>query len=303
MPTQQLIIPPITPLRADESLDLEAFAQHSAFLVERGAHALFVAGTTGESALLGEAERKELARVAVEAVGPRGRVIVHVGGTSSAETRRLALHARAVGAHAVAAVTPYYFAYTQEQLIQHYLELLEALEGFPLYAYTIPQRAGNDLTPASLARLAGLGIAGIKDSSGDLNKIMAYLRAAPGLEVYAGADVLALALSRVGGHGIVSGPSMVMPELFRAMLDADAGGDFQRANALHRLAWAVSDAVGAGARIDWMRAGMEWRGLRAGPSRKPLPTIAPEERPVLEQNLEQLAAQVEALGVRLKPAA
>lgn len=300
MNRNQLIVPPVTPTTPAAEPDLDAFASHCTFLVGAGAHALLVNGTTGESVLFSEAERRSLAEIAIQAVGRSGRVFVQAGAASTAETVRLAVHARDSGADAVVAVTPYYFAYGQEQLVEHYATILEALEGFPLYAYTIPQRAANDLTPESLGRLKDLGVVGIKDSSADLNKVMAYLRAAPGLEVFAGADILALALSRVGGHGIVSGPSMVMPELFRAMLDADAAGDTARADELHCLAWALSDAVGGGARIDWMRAGMEWRGLHSGASRKPLPAITSEDREALERRLERLSALVEAAGIELR---
>lgn len=301
MKNLSLIIPPLTPFRTEAELDLEAFAKHCAFLVARGAEALFVAGTTGEFPLLSLEERKRLAQVAVEAAGA-SKVIVHVGVASTRATLELALQARALGARAVAAVTPYYFALAQAELVGHYRALLEALEGFPLYAYTIPQHAGNDLEPASLAALAEDGLVGIKDSSGDLGKMLAYLRAAPSLEVYAGADALVLALARVGGRGMVSGPAMVMPELFRAMLDAEASGEHRRAEELHRLAWDLSEAVGNGVRLDWLRAALAWRGLPSGTSRRPLPLITPEQKRGLEQRLESLAQRAEALGVRLNKA-
>ncbi|HWG85380.1 MAG TPA: dihydrodipicolinate synthase family protein, partial [Deinococcales bacterium] len=154
---------------------------------------------------------------------------------------------------------------------------------------------------ATLARLAEMGVVGIKDSSGDLNKIMAYMRAAPGLEVFAGADVLALALSRVGGHGIVSGPSMVMPELTRAMLDAEGAGERERAEELHRIFWAVGDAIGGGGRIDLMRVGAEWRGVPVGHSRSALPGNDPADRERVYAQLDRLAEQAAAAGVTLQP--
>jgi len=297
----QLIIPPLTLFRPDETLDLDAFQKHCDFLARRGVDALFVTGTTGEFPLLREKERIELFRAALEAAGSRTRIIAHVGAASTVATRRLALEAKWMGVHAVAAVTPYYFGYQQPHLIQHYAALLEVLEGLPLYAYTIPQRAGNDLDPTSLATLAGKGLAGIKDSSADMNKIVNYLRAAPALEIFVGADSLALAVARSGVSGIVTGPGMVMPELFRAMLDAEAAGDRERAEALHRLAWAVSDILGGGARIHWMRAGMAWRGLPPGNSRSPLPRLSTTEERQIAERLEVLLPSIESAGVRLLP--
>ena len=297
----QLIIPPLTTFRSDETLDLDAFQAHCDFLAHRGADALFVTGTTGEFPLLSERERIELYRAAIEAAGGRARIIAHVGAASTAETVRLALAARRLGVHAVAAVTPYYFSYDQHGLIQHYRTLLEAAEGFPVYAYTIPQRAGNDLTPTALATLAASGLAGIKDSSADMNKILAYLRAAPAIEVFVGADAMALAVARAGATGIVTGPGMVVPELFRAALDAQAAGDHRRAETLHQLAWAVSDALGSGAHIHLMRAGMAWRGLTAGVSRRPLPPLSREEARRIAAALDTLRPAIEDAGVRLLP--
>jgi 4-hydroxy-tetrahydrodipicolinate synthase len=301
MPVGQLIIPPVTPFTEAGQPALNWFADYCAFLAERGAHALFVNGTTGEFPLLNESERRALAEASTEGAGTKAEIFVHVGAASTAEAVRLTLHAREIGAHAVAAVTPYYFAYTQDQILNYYRALVEAAEGFPVYAYTIPQRAGNDITPATYARLAGIGVVGIKDSSGDLNKIMAYLRAAPGTKVFAGADVLALALARIGGHGIVSGPSMMMPELSRAMLEAEGAGDSVLAERLHAIFWEAGDAVGGGGRIDLMRIGMEWRGVQVGPSRSALPGNDPEDRRRVYAALDALAAKAAAAGVELKP--
>ncbi|HWG85236.1 MAG TPA: dihydrodipicolinate synthase family protein, partial [Deinococcales bacterium] len=125
MPTNQLIIPPVTPFAEDGQPHLDWFSRYCAFLAERGAHALFVNGTTGEFPLLSEAERRELTEAAIR--GARNaRVFVHVGAASTAEAVRLTVHARTAGAHAVAAVTPYYFAYTQDQIVAYYRGVLDA---------------------------------------------------------------------------------------------------------------------------------------------------------------------------------
>lgn len=294
-----LIVPPVTPMTDDgEALDLAAFERLCDFLARSGANALFINGTSGEFALMNEAERRETARIAVQTVQGRIPVLIHVGAASTAETVRLARHAREVGADAAVAVTPYYFSYSQPQLLEHFRAVLHALESFPLYAYTIPQCAGNDLSLETVQTLAAEGVRGIKDSSGNLTRILSCLRI-PNFEVFIGSDPLALAFLRSGGHGFVSGPAVAAPELFRAMFDAFVRGDQAQTNALYRVANAFSELTGSGG-IPEMKSAAAWRGLRVGRTRPPLTSLSSEVSAALHTRFGAVAAQARALGVNLE---
>jgi dihydrodipicolinate synthase/N-acetylneuraminate lyase len=150
-------------------------------------------------------------------------VLAQVGAPGTAETIARLGAATAAGADAAAAVGPYYYHLTQEQLLAHYRALLAAAGPTPLLAYNIPSRTVNDLLPPMIATLAREGLAGIKDSTKSLERLGEYLAAAPqeaAFEVFAGSDSLAAPARRAGAHGIVSAIANADPGLLRAVRDA-----------------------------------------------------------------------------------
>jgi 4-hydroxy-tetrahydrodipicolinate synthase len=168
----------------------------------------------------------------VAANAGRARVIAQVGAPGTAETIARLEAAAAAGADATAAVGPYYYHLTQEQLLAHYRALLVAAGPMPLLAYNIPSRTVNDLLPPMIETLAREGLAGIKDSTKSLERLGEYLATAPAgvaFEVFAGSDSLAAPALRVGAHGIVSAIANANPELLRAVRDAPDGDALERA--------------------------------------------------------------------------
>jgi 4-hydroxy-tetrahydrodipicolinate synthase len=163
------------------------------------------------------------------------RVIVQVGRPSTRATVRLARRALAAGADGVAAYVPWFYPVTPEQERAHFLALLEAADGAPAFLYNIPPRTVNDLSPALAAELAEAGFAGMKDSTGDLERHRAYLAAAPdGFEVYVGSEPLVLDSARGGSAGTINGLANCRPELLTGLRDALAAGDGAAAERLQR---------------------------------------------------------------------
>jgi dihydrodipicolinate synthase/N-acetylneuraminate lyase len=154
-----------------------------------------------------------------------------VGRASTAATLRLAAAATRAGAHALIAVTPYYFPLGDEQLLRHYRALLAAAGDTPLLAYTFPARSGNELAPEVLDRLAGEGLAGVKDSSRSPERHREYLevgRRHTGLRVMVGSESLALESLLGGGAGSITALANVRADVLLRLRD-EPGAEAQEA--------------------------------------------------------------------------
>jgi 4-hydroxy-tetrahydrodipicolinate synthase len=230
----RVIVPIVTPFDARGGVDATALEAHAATLAERGADAFFVGGTNGEGPLLDDDEVVAATRAVMRGAAGR-RVIPQAGRPSTRASLRLLQRVLDAGADAAAAITPYFYAVEDEQLVEHYGRLIEASRPALLYAYSIPAYARNDLKPGPAATLAHAGLAGIKDSTKSIERHAAYVAVrehAPGFETFVGDDGLSLAALRLGSTGTVPALANVRPELFRALDEAAAAGDDARAEAV-----------------------------------------------------------------------
>lgn len=219
----EVVVALLTPYRPDGSPDLAALGRHVELLVEAGVDALMPCGTTGEGPLLDQEETMRLVDATVRYTDGRVRVLAHVGRPSTAETVRLARWALADGVSAVSAVVPYYYAYSEEQLLGHFRALIEAAAGKPAYAYTIPARAGNDLSADAVRALVADGLAGVKDSTKSWERHVEFL--ACGCDVLIGTDALVYEAFRAGAAGCVSALANVRPDLLCALRDGEHAPD------------------------------------------------------------------------------
>ncbi len=292
----------LTHFAEDGGIDEAATAEQLEFLVAAGVHGLFALGTTGEFFTMSLGERKRVASLVVELAAGRLPVIVHVGANSTADTIELALHARQIGAAAVAAVTPYFFGLSQEALIAYYEAVARAVgPDFPLYLYNIPGCAANDLSEESVLRLSRQpNVAGIKSSAPDfLRSLELARRAAPGFEVVVGHDTAFLAALAAGIPGCISGNANAVPELFVGLYDAFQRGDLEGARRLDAGIARLAGLMGGGRNFSYLRAALRARGLGPGASRPPLPNIGAEEARAFE---EAFLPALEAAGLGEIPA-
>ena len=176
LPPRAIVVALLTPFDAAGAVDKVALGAHVAWLIERGVDGFMPCGTTGETALLGDDEVVEVVESVVAACAGHVPVIAHVGRPATEATIALGERALTAGATAVSAVVPYYFRLDAEQVLAHYRALVGALGGERVLAYTIPSHAGNELDPATLADLAGAGLAGLKDSTQDPERHREYPR-------------------------------------------------------------------------------------------------------------------------------
>jgi 4-hydroxy-tetrahydrodipicolinate synthase len=207
----RVVVALTTPFGADGSVDEGPLAEHVAFLVDAGVDAVMPCGTTGEGPLLEPGEVETVVRAAIGAAGGRAAVLAHVGRPSTRATADLAERALAVGAEGVSAVVPYYYALSDDEVVEHYRGLLAAADGSPSYAYTIPARTGNELSTDAVRTLAADGLRGVKDSTKSWERHLEYLDT--GVEVLTGTDAFVVESLRAGSAGCVSALANVRPDL------------------------------------------------------------------------------------------
>ncbi|MGI9659043.1 MAG: dihydrodipicolinate synthase family protein [Gaiellaceae bacterium] len=207
----------VTPLRdGGRSPDLTAVGRVVDFLAEGGVDGVLALGTTGEGILLDESERSAVAEAFLSAARGRLDVAVHVGGMTTAESERLARHAAAEGAAAVAAIGPPYYAYDEDALVEHFAAIGRACAPTSFYLYEFEARAGYALPIRAIARLRAEldNLRGIKVSTTPWEKFEPYLDV--GLDVFAGPEPLISDSLARGGVGAVSGLASAFPELVSA---------------------------------------------------------------------------------------
>ncbi len=224
----------VTPFAASGELDEVALRRLVERQVEGGVHFLVPCGTTGETPTLTSEERDRVVTIAVEVAQGRIPVLAGVGGYNTEEVAELAAHTESLGVQGLLSVTPYYNKPTQEGLVQHYTAIANRTS-LPIIVYNVPGRTGCNVEPKTLARLAQIpNIVGVKEASGNMAQMCEVCRVVPSdFSVLCGDDALALPLMAVGGRGVISVASNVVPDRMAKMVTAALDGDFAAARAEH----------------------------------------------------------------------
>jgi 4-hydroxy-tetrahydrodipicolinate synthase len=232
----------VTPMFPDGRVDLDGAQRLATHLVAHGHDGLIVSGTTGESPTTSDAEKDQLLRAVLEAVGDRSHIVAGVGSNNTAHSVDNAQAAAKAGAHGVLVVTPYYNKPPQEGLLRHFTAVADASE-LPVMVYDIPGRSGIAIHTETLLRLAEHPrIKAVKDAKGDLFA-SSQVMARSDLQYYSGDDVLNLAHLTQGAVGIASVVGHVAGPQYAEMVAAVAGADLPRAIALHRQLIPAVNAV------------------------------------------------------------
>ncbi|MGW7054755.1 4-hydroxy-tetrahydrodipicolinate synthase [Streptomyces sp. NPDC054887] len=274
----------VTPFTADGALDLDGAQRLAAHLVDAGNDGLIVNGTTGESPTTSDAEKNDLVRAVLEAVGHRAHVVAGVGTNDTRHSLELARAAERTGAHGLLAVTPYYNKPPQEGLLRHFTAIADATE-LPVMLYDIPGRSGVPINTETLVRLAEHPrIVANKDAKGDLGRA-SWAIAQSGLAWYSGDDMLNLPLLSVGAVGFVSVVGHVVTPELRALLEAHLAGDVRKATEIHQRLLPVYTGMFRTQGVMTTKAALALQGLPAGPLRLPMVELTPDEEAQLKRDL------------------
>ena len=226
----------VTPFR-NGGIDEEAYRALIEWQIEQGIDGLVPCGTTGESAAMSHAEHEEVIRICVNQAKGRVPVLAGAGSNYTKEAISLTKFAKNVGADGALHITPYYNKPTQEGLYQHFKAIAEAVD-IPLVMYNVPGRTGLNMLPATVARIARdiPGVVGIKEATANLAQFSEIIEnCSPDFCVLSGDDFTILPSFAVGGCGVISVLSNVMPKETAELCRASREGNLAEAQRLHYL--------------------------------------------------------------------
>ncbi|WP_040405391.1 4-hydroxy-tetrahydrodipicolinate synthase [Amycolatopsis nigrescens] len=281
----------VTPFDANGALDLDKAQELAAHLVDLGNDGLVVNGTTGESPTTSDAEKSDLIRAVVEAVGDRVTVVSGAGTYDTAHSVELVRLAEKAGAHGVLLVTPYYSRPSQAGVYAHFTTVADAT-GLPVMLYDIPPRSIVPIEVDTLRRLAEHPrIVAVKDAKGDLlagSEVIANTH----LAYYSGDDGLNLPWLSVGAAGVVSVVGHVVAGRIKAMIEAYEDGDTSTARTNHRGMLPVYRAFSRVGGVVFGKTALRMRGYDVGEPRLPIV-------PATEEQIQAIAADLTQAGVPL----
>lgn len=225
------VVPPmITPFKENGELDEQGLRQLVEFLNGK-VDGLFICGSYGCGPLMSLAERKRVAEIVKETATPKTTIVVHTGCASTWETIELTLHAKEIGCDAAAAVAPFYFKHNDKNLINHYTQILEAIDGFPFYIYHNPGFSGYETSDKVIKALKAKGLTGIKDATFNIMKHATYHRELvdENFDVALGTEAMWVSAHAVGCEAFIPGIGNVFPELCSQMYRESMAGDHEAA--------------------------------------------------------------------------
>lgn len=297
-PLRGIIVPLATPLKGQDALDtggLERLVNHA---IAGGVHGLFILGTTGEGASLSRELRLHLIRLASHLAGGRAPVLVGITETSFAESVRLSHAAADAGAAAVVVAPPYYFRYSQSDLL-YYLEQLADAVPLPLVLYNIPQFTKVEYSTETVRRASEIpNVVALKDSSGSLNYLeqsIASVSHRPDFSVFIGPEEQLVDGLRAGATGGVSGGANLFPRLYVDTYEAARRGEWAQAERLQKIILAVSAALyGIGdpdsSYLRGLKTALAAEGICSDFPALPFTRFTAEERAAVENGLEDVRA-------------
>lgn len=223
----------ITPFGKDGSIDEEALRRLVDFQESNGVDVLLACGSTGESATMCHEEHLRTIEI-VRDQAKKAKVLAGAGSNCTREAVELSKGAQDIGADGILSISPYYVKPTQEGIYQHYSAIAEAVD-IPIVVYNIPGRTGSNITSDTMMRLAEVdGIEGVKEASGNMAQIQDIISRRPkGFEVLSGDDSLTLAITCLGGDGVISVASNCCPALMSELVSKARAGDIATARSIH----------------------------------------------------------------------
>ena len=296
-PTLHGIVPPIiTPMNADESINIPELRNQIERQIAGGVHGIFCFGTNGEGYILSMKEKEEILEATIDQVAGRVPVYAGTGCISTADTVYMSRRAEEMGADVLSIITPSFALASQEELYRHYVEVAKHVN-IPIVLYNIPPRTGNKLLPETVARLAKDVdvICGAKDSSGDIENLKAFIRVGQELgrpfSVFAGNDGAILTGLREGGAGGIAGRANLYPKTVAAIYDSFVAGDIARAEECQQRISTLQRVFKFGNPNTIIKKAVNLLGYPVGDCRKPFNYLCDEGieelKAVLKENAEK----------------
>jgi len=287
----------VTPMTETGAIDYEGFRKLVQFQITEGIDGIVPLGTTGENPTIDESEEDKIIEIAVKeaSAGRKIQVIVGAGSNDTNCMIRYVKRAKNLGADAALVVTPYYNKPNDDGLLRHFEAASNV--GIPIIVYNIASRTGRNIPVSLMAKIAKLpNIAGVKESSNDMNQAVDIIneiavpcvKSGEKFSVLSGDDFFTVPLICMGGDGIISVISNIVPAKVKALTQASLDGRYDEARAIHFELLPLMKAAFVETNPAPIKLAMTWAGLPAGPTRLPLGKLAPESEAVLRKAVQGL---------------
>lgn len=282
MQVKGIIAAMITPFDEQQRINEDATRQLIDKLIGAGVSGIFILGTNGEFHMLDDAEKLHFASVVINHV--RGRVPVYAGtgGNSTKQVIALSKKMEQLGANALSVITPYFVPPTQKELVVHYKAVAEAVET-PILLYNIPKSTGVNIEAETVSKLAKIrNIVGIKDSSGKLENIQSYIKAAQGEDfaVLSGSDSLILPALKAGATGAIAATANLLAALDVSIYEHYLKGELEAAAKLQADIEVLRAVLKLGTVPSMIKKSVELSGIPVGLARAPV--SAPDKQVVAQ---------------------
>lgn len=256
--------------------------------VDAGIRAIVICGTTGESATLSDQEKLELYRLSKDFAGNDCLIIAGTGSNCTEHAVTLSKAAEDVGADALLVVSPYYNKATSDGLLLHYRAVASEVK-IPVIVYNVPSRTGVDIPVSVYRDISKIpNIVGVKEASSNIVKTAKIKASCPGFTIWSGNDDQSVPVMSLGGAGVISVLSNVLPKETQAMTQAALDGDFDTAAALQIRLLPLIEALFCEVNPIPVKAAMELIGFDCGGCRLPLTSMSAENRIHLKKVLSSL---------------
>ena len=262
----------VTPMYDNLEINYDKLDELLEEQIAGGTDAIIISGTTGESATLTEEEHSAAIKFTVERVRNRIPVIAGTGSNSTKTAIQLSTEAAEAGADGLLLVTPYYNKATQNGLIAHYTQIVEAAK-VPSILYNVPSRTGCNLTPKTVATLYKNveNIVGIKEASGNISQVAELMHLTDGaIDLYSGNDDQIVPIMALGGKGVISVLSNVAPKETHDIVDLYLNGKIEESLKLQLKAIPLINALFSEVNPIPVKAALNLMGKEVGPLRMPL---------------------------------
>lgn len=278
----------VTPYDEQMEVNYDKAAELAAYLIANGSDGLIVSGTTGESPVLSKQEKIRLLAVVKEAAGSQTEVWAGTGSYDTRESIELSQKAEHNGADGLLLVCPYYNKPSQEGLYQHFKAVAKSVS-IPVMLYNIPGRTGINLAPDTAAKLAEIeNVTAIKEASGNMDQVSLLKNLLPeGFSIFSGDDSLTLPMLALGAGGVVSIASHLVGKEIKAMLNAFASGDNEKALQLHRYLMPMFKGLFITTNPIPVKEALNMMGMQMGSFRLPLCSATQGEKEFIGSLLAQ----------------
>lgn len=288
-PFQGIVAALVTPFSKDGSVNYGELKKLVRFLIGGGIDGFYVDGSSAETFLLTEKERKRILETVIEENNGEKFIICHVGSISTDAAVDFARHAESAGADAISAISPFYYKFSKEEIIRYYKDIMKS-SALPMFLYNFPAFSGFSLTEDVLDELKTCGnLAGVKYTSSDYYLMERMKTKNPDLVIWNGFDEMLLAGLMMGADGGIGSTYNCMAPLIRNIFDSFKAGDIALAQAYQKRANAIIETMLRYGVFASVKTILGFQGLGLGGCRKPFAPMSPEGEKALRAVYEQNA--------------